>query len=524
MVNELKNAQKFIRSIGMKKKTLTLLLAILIISQVAMVGCSQGTENAGTEAKSNLNDAVSAQTGEGESETETETESSRENVPDDLPELNYNGQNVRVLARNKEWFNGEMYAEELTGEVVNDEVYERDITVEERLGVVIDYSLEGDTNALINKNVTAGVDEFQIHVGEAVNTIKYGVAGNYYNLLGDHVQYLNLNQPWWSQYYTEQSSIMDCVFFATGDLFTSLTKLSFVTFANMQMVKDYGVENPYDLVREGRWTFDNMINMASVVYEDLNGNGKCDEDDKFGYSMAGQIGLDVYWSAFDLTIMSKDGNDVPSINVDQDKMQSVLEKLLPYYVDSDFVFVKENNGDAEQDDVAKMLSEDRMMFSPLRIMHTEQIRDMESDYALLPLPKWDENQDNYYTFVHDQYSIGGIPTSVQDPSMVSAVMEALAAESYRHVTPAYYDLVLNGKYIRDKDTAEMLDIAMDGIKIDFGWIYTYSLGSCSQALLRDILYGTKSANFSSTFAKNQKVYNKSLDRLLQTIEKIKDDH
>lgn len=123
----------------MKKKTLTLLLAMLIISQTAMVGCSQGTENSETETKANLNEAVSTQAEEGESETE----SSRENVPDDLPELNYNGQNVRVLARNKEWFNGEMYAEELTGEVVNDEVYERDITVEERLGVVIDYSLEG---------------------------------------------------------------------------------------------------------------------------------------------------------------------------------------------------------------------------------------------------------------------------------------------------------------------------------------------------------------------------------------------
>jgi hypothetical protein len=171
-----------------------------------------------------------------------------------------------------------------------------------------------------------------------------------------------------------------------------------------------------------------------------------------------------------------------------------------------------------------MLADDRMMFSPLRIMHTEQIREMESDYALLPLAKWDENQQNYYTFVHDQYSIGGIPVSVMDPSMTSAVMEAMAAESYRYVTPAYYDLVLNGKYIRDPDTAEMLDIAMDGINIDFGWIHTYSLSSCSQNLLRHVLYTNKSNSFTSVYAKYEKVYKKTMDRLIANIEKIKDDH
>lgn len=506
----------------MKKRMLTLTLALLMLSQVVLVSCSEGTENAETTKTTTTTNEVSSADVDS---VEEETEMTRENTPDDLPDLNYEGANVMVLARSKAWFDGEMYAEDLTGEVVNDAVYDRDLTVEERLGVVIDYELAADTNALINNNVTAGTDEFQIHVGSAVDTVQYGVKGNYYNLLGEYPEYLNLDQPWWSQYYTEQSSIMDCVFFATGDLFTSLTKLAFVTYANMQMVEDYGVENPYTMVREGTWTFDNVMSMASNVYVDKNGNGVKDVNDTFGYFIGGQIGLDVYWSAFDLTICSKDDEGVPSFNVDVEKMSAVLEKLLPYYTDSDFVYTSVNTGsDAEQDTVAQMLADDRMMFTPLRIMHTEQIREMESDYALLPLPKWDEEQSNYYTFVHDQYSVGGIPVSVQDPSMVSAVMEAMAAESYRYVTPAYYDLVLNGKYIRDPDSAEMLEIAMDGVKIDFGWIHTYSLSSCSQALLRDILYNTKTANFSSTYAKYQKVYAKLMEKLIENIEKIKDTH
>ena len=104
--------------------------------------------------------------------------------------------------------------------------------------------------------------------------------------------------------------------------------------------------------------------------------------------------------------------------------------------------------------------------------------------------------------------------------MTSAVMEALAAESYRYVTPAYYDVVLNGKYLRDADSSEMLEIAMAGVKIDFGWIHTYSLSSVSQGLLRDILYNNKSADFASAYKSRQKAMDKLMGKLVEKVEKI----
>ncbi|MCR5681868.1 MAG: hypothetical protein K6G29_05385 [Clostridiales bacterium] len=502
----------------MNKKILSLLLAALLILPCFLAGCSENKENSDTKADANT---PSSDTNT-EVEVEEETEFTRANVKDDLPDdLDFNGQELMFLARSKAWFEGEMYVEELNGETLNDAVYNRDSKVEDRLNVVVNYDLESDTNALINKNVTAGSDEFAFHIGSAVDTVQYGVKGNYYNLLGDHPTYLNLEQPWWSQYYTQQESVAGKAFFATGDLFTSLIKLAFVTYANMKLVDDYQLENPYNLVREGKWTFDKEMELASAVYVDNNGNGKRDAADSYGMTMGGLIGLDVYWSAFDLTICSKDENDIPSIALDEEKMQAVLDKLVSYYVDCEYVWCPPApGGDPEQDDIAQMLSEDRILFSPLRIMHTDQIRDMESPYGLIPLPKWNEEQEHYYTFEHDQYSIGGIPVSVQDPAMVSAVVEAMAADSYRYVTPAYYDVVLNGKYLRDKDSSEMLEIAMAGVKIDFGWIHTYSLSSISQSLIRDILYNTKSSNFSSAYASKKKAFDKMMSKLVENVEKI----
>ena len=507
----------------MKTKKLTsLLLALLMVLPAFAAGCSESSEN-NTDTKDATNVTAADNTAVDAGDT-AETEFTRAMVKDDLPDdLDFGGQEQIILARTKAWFEGEMFVEELNGETLNDAVYNRDITVENRLNVVIDYSLVDDTNGVVNKNVTAGADEVSIHVGSAVDTVQYGVNGNYYNLLGEHPIYLNLSQPWWSQYYTQQESVMGKAFFATGDLFTSLIKLSFVTYANMKLVNDFQLESPYDIVRSGQWTFDREMEMASLVHEDKNGNGVRDKNDSYGMTLAGMIGLDVYWSAFDLTICEKDANDVPSFSVDEEKMSAVLEKLYTYYIDCEYCWCPPNpDSDKEQDEVAQMLAEDRILFTPLRIMHTDQIRDMESPYGLIPLPKWNEEQSNYYTFVHDQYSIGGIPVSVQNPEMTSAVMEALAAESYRYVTPAYYDVVLNGKYLRDADSSEMLELAMAGVKIDFGWIHTYSLGSCSQGLLREILYNSKSSNFSSVYKSKQKAFAKMMSKLVEKVEKI--DH
>ncbi|MBQ2546919.1 MAG: hypothetical protein II557_11575 [Clostridia bacterium] len=153
----------------MNKKILSLLLAALLILPCFLAGCSENKENSDTKADSN----TPSSDPNAEVEVAEETEFSRANVKDDLPDdLDYNGQELLFLARSKAWFEGEMYVEELNGETLNDAVYNRDSKVEERLNVTVNYSLQDDTNALINKNVTAGADEFAFHIGSAVDTVQ----------------------------------------------------------------------------------------------------------------------------------------------------------------------------------------------------------------------------------------------------------------------------------------------------------------------------------------------------------------
>ena len=54
-------------------------------------------------------------------------------------------------------------------------------------------------------------------------------------------------------------------------------------FFNKKMIVDNNLENPYDLVREGKWTLEKMDKMVRDVSRDLNGNAEYDTDDQYGF-------------------------------------------------------------------------------------------------------------------------------------------------------------------------------------------------------------------------------------------------
>ena len=73
---------------------------------------------------------------------------------------------------------------------------------------------------------------------------------------------------------------------------------------------------------------------------------------------------------------------------------------------------------------------------------------METDFGIIPYPLYDENQEDYHTQVADCSTMFALPADCRDTSFAGAVLEAIAAESYRSVTPAYFEVALNEKYTR----------------------------------------------------------------------------
>ena len=99
-------------------------LAVLLLAS-----CSNAPADTDTEAAD-----IPAAADVGETEP-AETEDSRLNVPDNLPEKKFDGQEFRVLTTTSKEY--QFRVDELNGEVTNDSVFNRNQTVEDRFDAKI---------------------------------------------------------------------------------------------------------------------------------------------------------------------------------------------------------------------------------------------------------------------------------------------------------------------------------------------------------------------------------------------------
>ena len=100
-----------------------------------------------------------------------------------------------------------------------------------------------------------------------------------------------------------------------------------------------------------------------------------------------------------------------------------------------------------------------------------QFREMEDDYGIIPLPKYDEAQETYYSHASAHADCFAIPVINEDFERCSIILEAMAAEGYKTIRPAVYDVAIKQKGARDEDSAKMIDLIYNGRTGDFADLY-----------------------------------------------------
>ncbi|MGN1408813.1 MAG: hypothetical protein ACI4XJ_01420, partial [Eubacteriales bacterium] len=395
----------------MNRSKRTRIISALLLSSIVMsafAGCAADTTETESESKETAAVADSESTQESESETENE-------IRDDLPELDYAGADVNILSRDFERYKNELTVDELTGDVVNDAVYNRNLGVQNRLNIKIaNEKLEPENShgpmGTIKNMITAGDGHYDLYVGSMFTVIAESVNGYWKNLRD--VENLDLTKSYWSQYFIEKASVGDALYTVTGDLAFSIIRLMSVTIYNQELADNYGIKDLYDVVNEGKWTYDYEYNLVKDIYQDTNGDGKRGSEDFYGLLTSDTYSVDAYTSAFDMTILDKDSDNYPAISVDIEKNSAILEKVNRLLWETDGVFAHTFYGaDAEMEDIARDFSEEKSVFMSTWLFSTETqyLREMQADYGILPYPKYNEEQSEYFSYSNDQFSVFVIP-------------------------------------------------------------------------------------------------------------------
>lgn len=486
------------------KKRICSMLAISMASSVLLTACGSSDT-----AKETLSAETTVET------IETEPVSTFE--ADDLPsDLNYNGATVTTFG----WSGPalpEFFVEEQNGDLVNDAIFQRNLTVEERLGIRLAYHLElGNSSAVsqwlnsVTSTILAGGGDYDIVAGYSMAGASLAAEGYLIDL--NDISYINLEKPWWPEALQDEATCGGKLYFGSGDISAYYTYYLYCMVFNKQLVIDYGIEDLYALVLDGKWTLDKMMSLASVVSGDLDGNGEKDIMDLYGYS-SHALQVDPYYFASGLSITEKDEKDIPSISPDfkSEKTVDLVTKLIGFFGEP-YAYLDTADGE-----IYNNFPAGNSLFTTHEVMHIlNKFRDSEVEYGVLPLPKYDEKQDNYVTILSFPYSLYGIPVDAKDSEMSGAVMECLASESYRTVSPALFEKALKVKYAHDNEVAKMWDIIRSTTTFDLGRVFANEFNGITYALFRSEVASGK-VQWASAAEKNMNALNSSMEKLIEAL-------
>ena len=497
----------------MKKKLSFVCCAIAsVITLNALYACAE--QNAVTGQSVQTETYVTEET-----VPETEAENLFPPIEYEFPHEDYNGHTFRILTRGP--YVTEMDSEELDGEILNDSIYARNLAVEERYNITIEaYATDDDGHGptSVRKIVQSGDTSTDLIVGSCYGIMPLTVNNLFYDL--NTLENLDLSTRCWSQMLKEAATIYGRTFIASGSIALQYFKRTYALAVNRNLSESFGIkiDDIYSSVLGGTWTLDHMIDLTKDIYVDTNGDSLFDKDDVYGCGILLNCMNDGWWTSCDISLFKKDEEGGVYLDCDINKLETINSKLRDYVwisggvlpMSEDTIYSREITANGTENP----FYEDKLCMTTIRLHFTDsaKMREMQADYGIVPYPKFNENQEDYYSYIHDAFSIVMIPLSCSDPEMSAAVMQALAVEGYNQVMPAYYGVVLTEKYARDKESVKMLDIIFSNVNLDTGWLFSSFLNGLPQKLLREQVWKNEDT-LQSTYEKMQKSINKSIDKI-----------
>jgi ABC-type glycerol-3-phosphate transport system substrate-binding protein len=491
-------------------RLVALLLAVLMCAGIVACGKSE-EENASTTAQNN--------------DVTTEATQVTEEADDaiiaptlDLPEeLNYNGDVVSVLHWDSE--KPEFDIEEITGSLVDDAIYQRNTNIEERLGVELQFTEQnGSVDYMaefaqaVQNAFQSGGREYDIIPTYSRTAAILSTRGLYYNMNDIEDNYINLEQPWWPDCITDTVTIGDAIYFITGDCSTNVLHMMYTMWFNKDLISEYNLEYPVDLVRENKWTLEKLFSMTADTFQDLNNNGQEDASDFFGF-VGVNYGLDAFYTGSGLRLVELAGDDFLMISPDysSEKAINLVDILGQRCIGTDWFIGS---------DMGLIFQDDRALFCQNRTYYAENyLLEVEFSYGLVPTPKYDETQEEYISVLANPITLYGIMADVETNrlSEMTAVIECWGYEGYMLTTPALFETNMKLKYSETSDESEMFDIVHSTINLDLGRVFSQDLQFMSEIPSKAAESG---AAWASRLAQYKKPLENGLKKIITAFEKI----
>ena len=481
-----------------------LISAVLLASMlVSAVACG----NSGTEEQGSATTTQAAiQTSANDAAVTEPVETQDPTTVPEIPTVTYEGETFLVandIIGDTKYSSDSMFNFDVTGDIYEDAVYQRTVLIEELFKIKLEEIKVSSTDVI--NTVMAGTDEYDLHTATLSNMNAVVNRKCVYDLY--EIDELHLEKAWWDQNAQQKCSFDGKLYYTFSDFVITGVDNSRATYFNKTLHNQLGLEDLYQLVDEGKWTYTKMAEMAKVAVSDLNGDGQITAADRMGI----YNGNTTFYEAMltgcgaELVQMGDDGIPYFFWLDEQERFIEVYQALLSTFM-ADNIYIK---GGGELDN----FKQDRTLFTIAVLSYAVKWRAETLEFGILPVPKWDEAQETYLNVSPNGHALM-IPITVQDTDRVGTVLEALSYYSSKYYSedaamPAYFEKALTAKSARDNESAKSLEIIHDNI------CYTVKIVSSSLSFYTQL--DNFNMNISSVIKANEKVQRKLLDKAISEL-------
>lgn len=495
------------------KKTLALLLAALLAAG-SLASCGNG--NTETTSDTTADTASGANTDTAE---ETET-------PDPFADTDFGGKSLRInsSADTHDSTNAHRFiagSGEMNGELINDAVFNRNAAVQELLNIKLEFTPSvwnyDQAYGEIEKLVLAGDSQFDVVVNDLRALAQLSANGYFHSV--ENTGILDFTKSYWyADAISDLTVVPGATYLLLGDYFTDSLASAHVLYYNRTLLENHtgDADTVQDMVLDGTWTVDEMIALKTAMAVDLNGDGKMEEGDQFGYSVIGPWGPMIpVLMGFDVQFIENDNGNIRYC-FNNERSVKILEKLNELYWTEGTL--QDTAAHTAEDLRAKFANNEAVFVGYLRLSDLENLREVEFPVGLAPYPKLDNAQDHYVSSLHDTSEVGAVFVTVPTDELpfVFTCLEVLGRETGKTVMPTYYEDALKVKYVGGSEDAAMIDLIHDSITSPFALAYNAVLNDFIMRNTFLVPLSEEKTDFASNYAANESAGQAALDKLVES--------
>lgn len=482
-------------------------LICIMLSSLTFVAASCGDNGGNTERIISDNQTV------------TDDSTNDKNIKtalEQMPEKDYGGREFNMLTAGEfsDYLLDQISVEELNGDVVNDAYYYRNLNVETKYNVKITAREipYNDLDIAVRQEIMAGEQNTDLILHSPTRLASLVPDKLFIDI--NELPYTDLTADWYVPGVNKELAVGGKQYLFLTDLGAVYTYCCSILQYNRDLATDLGIPDLHQIVLDGGWTIDKMIEYSRLATTDLNGDGFMDNQDRYGTVCLWSEFTDTIPYSMGIKITENDAQGKPQLVFNNERMVTCVEKMLSLMYDGGNGYTCEAPDDTWKTP-QEMFRDNKALFVYTSIVSllSDRFRDMEADHAVLPLPKLNDEQESYLTATCiGSATVYAVPITTPDTEFTSRMIEAISAEGKRLVIPAYIETAIKVKHSNDEMSKEIYDLILDGRIIDFATIYD----SDGMYLLFRQLMKNRSSDFSSAYyaaepaalEKYENIYNK----------------